>query len=527
MEAYAVDAAVASAEAAVAGAGPAVRAVLVMLAELEGIAGFAELEGAAVVRGREVARLALQQALDAQAAAEQRLPAVTGADGRVRRRAEPGCARTVVTVLGEVIVRRIGYRSGVRGVLSLFPRDAVLNLPVLSYSWGLQELVVMLAREQSYEQALRQVRAVTGLGLSKAQAQKIVAAAAANAERFAAGRGRAPARDAAVPLVISADGKGVAVRPADRRESAAAPAQRRKLFEHRTGTGEKTGTRRMAETAVVFDVEVPDRPRTAEQIIRPDPGPPDPGLPDPGLPDPGSRDRPQAPEAVNRWYTCGITSPAAEVITAAFDEAQRRDPAWERPLIGLIDGNNHQIDRFRAEAEARGTVITLLIDYIHVQEYLWKAAWCFHAYPDPAAEEWVSTQCLAILQGRAGDVIAAISGLARARPPRPGSQHDKTIRKTLAYLTAKQPWLDYPAALENGWPIATGVIEGACRHLVKDRMGITGARWGLPGAQAILWLRAIDASGETDAYWTSHLQHEHQRNHLSRYQDTRQFQQAA
>jgi hypothetical protein len=78
--------------------------------------------------------------------------------------------------------------------------------------------------------------------------------------------------------------------------------------------------------------------------------------------------------------------------------------------------------------------------------------------------------------------------------------------------------MDYPRALAEGWPIATGVIEGACRHLVQDRMGITGARWGLEGAQAILWLRAINASGDTSAYWDWHISQEHQRNHLSRYQ---------
>ena len=89
----------------------------------------------------------------------------------------------------------------------------------------------------------------------------------------------------------------------------------------------------------------------------------------------------------------------------------------------------------------------------------------------------------------------------------------------MGYLTAKQPYLDYPAALAAGWPIATGVIEGACRHLVADRMAITGARWGLEGAQAMLWLRAIAANGDHDAYWTWHITQEHQRNHLSRYQD--------
>jgi hypothetical protein len=75
----------------------------------------------------------------------------------------------------------------------------------------------------------------------------------------------------------------------------------------------------------------------------------------------------------------------------------------------------------------------------------------------------------------------------------------------------------YPTALKRGWPIATGVIEGACRHLVKDRMDLTGARWGLDGAEAILKLHAISATGDFDEYWRFHLAQEHQRVHRCRY----------
>ncbi len=88
-----------------------------------------------------------------------------------------------------------------------------------------------------------------------------------------------------------------------------------------------------------------------------------------------------------------------------------------------------------------------------------------------------------------------------------------------AYLTAKQPYLAYHTALAAGWPIATGVIEGACRHIVKDRMDITGARWGLQGAEAILKLRALISNGDFDDYWNYHLRQEHQRIHQSRYRD--------
>jgi hypothetical protein len=83
------------------------------------------------------------------------------------------------------------------------------------------------------------------------------------------------------------------------------------------------------------------------------------------------------------------------------------------------------------------------------------------------------------------------------------------------------PYLAYDTALAQGWPIATGVIEGAARHLVKDRMDITGARWGLAGAEAILRLRALVTNGDFDAYWAFHQQQEHHRVHWRRYQHHR------
>jgi hypothetical protein len=462
-----------------------------------------------VERGRELLRGLLQLSLDRQAAAEVRLARVTGADEVTRARAERGHARRVVTRLGEVRVRRIGYRSGVKGVPSLFPRDAVLNLPPCGYSWPLQQLAEMSARSGSYEQARELVLAATGVSIGKRQLEQITAGAAADAERFCQDRDRAAVPGAGqqeegdlAPLALSADGKGVAMRPEARRRRTVAPGKRVRTFDKRAGTGEKKGCKRMAETGCVFDVAVPDGPpRTPEQVMRPDPGIPR-----------------TAPHAVNRWYACDITAGRDVTIGKIFDEGERRDPAHRRTWIALADGDIYQIGLFQAQAAARGITLVILVDFIHVLEYLWKAAWCFHRPRDPAMEDWVIAQGLDILHGRTGDVIERIGQLAADQPPPPGGEHARIIRKTLHYLDAKQPYLDYPRALANGWPIATGVIEGACRHLVQDRMGITGARWGLEGAQAMLWLRAIDASGGHDAYWNYHIAQEHQRNHLNRYQ---------
>jgi hypothetical protein len=419
-----------------------------------------------------------------------------------RRRAVRG-ARTIVTVLGAVRVRRAGYRAGASGVPALFPADAVLNLPRRRYSWGLQQLVVLFTQAGSYGQARQFVRAATGVAIGKRQLEQITAGAAADA----AGFDPALPAEQAGPLALSPDAKGVAMRPqALRRRGARGPGQRVRNFGKRRGTGEK-GHKRMAWAGCVFDVAVPEEPRTPEQILARQPG---------GEP-------PRAPRAAGQWYTADIAGGAAGTIAALFDQAGRRDPAGARTWVALADGDNHQIGQIQDQAAARGVAVTILIDFVHVQEYLWKAAWCFHAPRDPAIEAWVTAQELDILHGRAGQVTARIRDLAAAHPPRAGSEHDKIIARTLAYLQNKQPYLDYPRALAEGWPIATGVIEGACRHLIGDRMGITGARWSVEGAQVILQLRAISASGDLDEYWNHHITRERQRNHLSRYQPDHQL----
>jgi hypothetical protein len=521
VEEYGLDGLAASAELVLAGLGPLAAGFARLAVQAGRAVTLEEMEGRVWEEGRRLLCGLVQLGLDTQAEREVRVAQVTGADGVPRRRAERGHDRAVVTRLGAVVVRRIGYRSGIKGAGSLFPRDAVLNLPPCGYSWDLQRLAEMFARSGSYEQGHEFVLAATGVSIGKRQLEQIIVAAAADAERFYQDQDRdqvaVPAageqepglgldlvqeqEQGLAPLAISGDGKGVAMLPEARRSRAKDPDQRVRTFEKRAGTGEKKGCKRMAETGAVFDVVL--EPRTPEQVMGPDPA---------------SSTKP--PRAQNRWYTCDITASRDVTAGKIFDQADRRDPGHLRTWIALLDGDNYQLGLFQAQAAARGITLAIVIDFIHVLEYLWKAAWCFHPPRDPAMEDWVTAQALDILHGRVPEVIARITRLAAGHPPEPGSEHAKIIRKTLSYLQNKQPFMDYPRALANGWPIATGVIEGACRHLVQDRMGITGARWSLPGAQAMLWLRAINASGDTSAYWDWHITQERQRNHLSRYQDT-------
>ncbi|HKS47038.1 MAG TPA: hypothetical protein VJT49_18380 [Amycolatopsis sp.] len=223
----------------------------------------------------------------------------------------------------------------------------------------------------------------------------------------------------------------------------------------------------------------------------------------------------EAPVTANKWLTASVTGDAATVVGQVFDEAERRDPAHARTWVALLDGNNHQIDRIHTEATRRGVDVTIPCDLIHVLEYLWKAAWSFHDEGDPAAEAWVHDKAIAVLQGKATPVAA---GIRRAATRQRLTPTQRTGADTCAtYLTNKARYLDYPTALHNGWPIATGVIEGACRHLITDRMDITGARWALPGAETILKLRALRSNGDLTEYWTYHLTQKQQRVHQTRY----------
>ncbi|HLB76864.1 MAG TPA: ISKra4 family transposase, partial [Candidatus Dormibacteraeota bacterium] len=215
------------------------------------------------------------------------------------------------------------------------------------------------------------------------------------------------------------------------------------------------------------------------------------------------------PKTRARWLAGSVEHDPAEVIAAAFDQAEARDPARQRTWVVLVDGAEHQLSLIRAEAARRRITIHILIDLIHVLEYIWKAAWSLHPAGDPAAEDWVAVKALAVLAGLSARAAAEITAETDAAGLTASQRNGAGT--CVRYLTSKQEFLRYDQALAAGWPIATGVIEGACRHLIGDRLDITGARWGLDGAEAILTLRAVISNGDFEEYWHFHLAREHQR----------------
>ena len=456
-----------------------------------------ELEEFVDERGRDVLLQLLQdhyelrKLREEQQARENPAP-VTDPGGITRTRLETGHGRALATLFGTVQVTRCAWRKP--GAPNWCPADAALSLPAGRHSHSLAMLAAIEAARGSFDAAHAAITRRCGPVMGKRQAGESVVHAAADIPAFYAARIPQPCTRGTL-LIMSADCKGIVMRPGALRAATAKAAAKLGKMRTRLSAGEKPNRKRMACLVTVYDAEPAER--RPHDVIAPPGG------------RHGAREPRPGPKALAKWLAGSVRRDPGEVIAAAFDEAEARDPGHLRTWVVLVDGAEHQLDLIRAEAARRDAEIHVIIDIIHVLEYLWGAAWSLHEAGDPAAEDWVAARALAVLAGdsdRAAQEIAADAGAAGLA----GSQRNGAAA-CVRYLENKREFLRYDQALDAGWPIATGVIEGACRHLIADRLDIGGARWGLDGAEAVLTLRAVIASGDFEEYWRFHLKCEHQR----------------
>ena len=208
------------------------------------------------------------------------------------------------------------------------------------------------------------------------------------------------------------------------------------------------------------------------------------------------RPRPQAKEV---WASLprddqpgsGTAAVFAWMVGALF----LRGRAAAKPLVFLSDGQESLWDARREWLPGRAVDI---LDLLHVTPRLWQAAHVFHAEGSPGAEDFVRERVLRVLQGQAAGVVRGLREMATKHRLVGGRK--RVLAKVCAYLEANLGRMRYDEYLRAGYPIATGVVEGACRHLVKDRMERAGMHWTVPGAQAMLDVRSIYVSGLWDAY---------------------------
>lgn len=462
----------------------------------------AEVERWLAAEQRELMRRLFQSHITLRGQAQAQGP-VVGVDGETRPHLRPENSRKLETLFGTVVVERTGH-SG-RGLSTLYPVDASLNLPETKYSQEVDRQVAKAAARLSFDEALEMVGSLTGAHVPKRQAEEAVQRAAKDFGAFYSGTQVDFDGPTSELLVLTFDQKGVVLWKEDLAEATRKAVEKsRYKMDTRLSRGEKRGRKRMATVAAVYTVA--PYLRTAQDVIA--------GLRH--VLDATQKPRPR-PEGKRVWAT--LTRNLKDVIADAFDEASDRDPARSKRWLVLVDGDKKLTRWVRAEARRRGIEITLVLDFIHALEYLWKAAHVFFDEGTPEIETWVLERLERMLEGRISHVVAGMTRMATVRGL--SANKRKPVDKAAKYLITRNRWgmMQYDELLAIGAPIATGIIEGACRHLINDRMDLTGARWRLPCAEAVLRLRSILSSGDFDEYWCFHEAAEACRNHASRYAD--------
>jgi hypothetical protein len=416
-------------------------------------------------------------------------PNIETGDGRTLYRSDSVEKRPLRTIFGEHTINAYVYSSGSKQKIELRPIDARINLPVGKASYLLQEFTQLFCVEKAFAVGARQFQTVFRQQLSVDVLEDINRAMGEQADRFLENLPPPPPVEEGAILVATADGKGVPLVKED--------AQKVPAFDQK----ERPGNRRMATLGCVYTVD--RHVRTPEQIVaalfRED-----------TVSQPV--DRPEACHKHYRAYFADTGQQGEDAVPSAYrtwtwlvEEVTARCQSGQ-PLLRLMDGqpslwegSDACLAEFIAERKAAGERLEVvdILDIIHVSGYVWKAAKGFYSHKEQQ-KAFAQERLLRILRGEVSGVVTGIRRMASQRNLKGPAL--KEVTTTCNYFENNAQRMRYDEYLKAGYPIATGVIEGACRHVIKDRMEHGGMRWTLEGAQAMLNVRTVCASSEWDNF---------------------------
>jgi hypothetical protein len=413
-------------------------------------------------------------------------------------RSDEPVERPLHTVFGRHVIKAYVYAPGEHEKIALRPIDARLQLSDRSASYLLEEFSQYFCVDQAFRQAAQGIELVLHQKIAVDTLENTNRCMGDQADAFLDQLPHPPAHQEGELLVFTGDGKGVPLVKEDARALAA--------FEDQP---KRPGNRRMAMLAGVYSV---DRfVRTPEQIVAA-------LFRDGERPREGQRPEPQFKHLRACFPKAHDTT--SEEITivpgtfeafgwAAHEIAKRHHP--NQPLIRLMDGQKSLWDASDVCLEDVQPID--ILDILHVSQYVWRAAAAFHSAFEHR-EAFARERLLRILQGDVRGVITGLRHMATRYDLK--GQKRREITVVCGYFQNNIQRMRYHEYLREGYPIATGVIEGACRHLVKDRMERSGMRWRLPGAQAMLNVRAVWQSSYWDRFQTFRIKREQAMLHNNR-----------
>jgi hypothetical protein len=415
---------------------------------------------------------------------------VTLPDGQTCERLPERHSRRYVSIFGAFTLTRTAYGSREGQKIAFVPLDNRLQLPASVFSYVLQDWDQGLCVEQAFGQARSTVARILNLEQSVDSLEQMNVQMAEHVTDFRENRPRPDPATEGPLLVTSADGKGIVMR-----RSAADPAP----AAHRS-KGQKASQKRMATVGTAYTVG--RYVRTPEEVVAAlfGDGPKPPPRPQP------CHKRVWA--SLSRECADGAEQSGLDgVYDWLLNEVAERNPGLGKEMVHLADGQEALWQARRDHLPGRN--LTEILDLLHVTPRLWQAAHVFYPEGSAEAESFARERIVRVLRGEAAGVVQGLRRLGRQRQLTGAKK--KTLAQVCAYLLKNRERMRYDAYLAKGYPIASGVIEGACRHLVKDRMERAGMHWTPPGAQAMLDLRSTYVNGDWEEYQTYRIHRETQR----------------
>ena len=386
-------------------------------------------------------------------------------------------SRDYLSIFGDLeITRPYFYQKEVGGYS---PLDAELGLGKDSYSDYLRELCDELGISVPFESEVSFMEHWLETRLSTRCAQQFVKTDAADVEAYYEQKEPPPVEEEGSILVVQADGKGVPILKSSPKKDKV-----------RLKRGEARSRKRAVNVTTVYSIK--PAPRTVEEVVA--------SLLEEGKEKPDAKR--SGPQHKKIW---GTLTGKKEALDRLQRQVERRKGDHIQHQVMLCDGDKS----LQAHLQKRFSDHTLILDFIHAYEYLWQVATALYGQDDPARLPWVLERTRRLLMGQALSLTADFRQLAQEKG-RSASQR-KTLLKVARYYENNHPYMDYATYLQNGWPIASGVIEGACRHFVKDRMELSGMRWSIDGAENLLRLRAVAENKDWDDYHRFRKQQRQQR----------------
>ena len=352
-----------------------------------------------------------------------------------------------------------------------FALDAALNLPLRACSDLLAQWRGHLAVADPYHQVGQILAEILGQRLgfsSRALAEQIQAQGDWVGAFYEAAPVPVASAEASL-LVVQADGKGV---PLVKTEHLPPKIRR--------GKGEKAAGKKEAIVTCIYTL-VPWK-RTAQEVVD--------SLFKTNA-QPYLTPRPARPENKRWWATLEGKEKAMRFTR---QQALARESPHITHRVALTDGSVP----LQTQVQEHFPEFTLVLDLVHAAEYLWEGANALWGETDPGRIAWVKERTLRMLSGQTQELIAELRVLAEASQTRAGAR--PVLGRVANYYERNLPYMHYDRYLAAGWPVATGVIEGACRHLVKDRCELSGMRWTKLGAEALLHLRCVSENGDWEAF---------------------------